>query len=231
MKKLIIALFIASMLVPTFAHGQETTNKIDQQIDELKDKVASKVASLKLVEKRGVIGVVASSSPREIVLTDINDNEIDIDIDELTDFTSESESSFSISDIKKGMQISVLGLYNKDSRHLLARYVEDYAIPEFITGVISGKDEKESTISLSTQDKVLYKVDIEDVSKILLYSEDSFDDAEFSQVPTQANAIVVGFADPKEKNRITASRIIIFSGSPKDPRIQIIDTSSSTPTP
>lgn len=227
MKKIILITFSLLLFLPRAASAQ-TPDTINRQIDELKNKVASKVASLKLVEKRGVIGTVTSASPTEIVLSDINGNQIDIDVDELTNFSSDQKSSFDISDIKKSMQISVLGLYNKDSQRLLARFVQDYTIPIFIPGVIASKDAKNFTVNLSTSDHTSYTVDIEDVTKTLLYSDESFDESGFSKIPTLVNAVVVGFPNPKEKNGISASRILIFPNTPRDPKIQIVQDQNST---
>jgi len=227
MKKIILITFSLLLLLPRAVSAQ-TPDTINQQINELKDKVASRVASLKLVEKRGVIGTVSSATPTEIVLSDINGNQIDIDVDELTNFSSDQKSSFDISDIKKGMQISVLGLYNKDSQRLLARFVQDYTIPVFIPGVIVSKDVKNSTVNLYTSDNISYTVDIEDVTKTLLYSTESFDESGFSKIPTLVNAVVVGFPNPKEKNGITASRILVFSDTPRDPKIRLTQEQTSS---
>ena len=47
------------------------------------------------------------------------------------------------------------------------------------------------------------------------------------------NGIVIGFLDPKENNRLTASRIITFPDLPANPNIPVaIDNDTkSTPTP
>ena len=79
----------------------------------------------KLVEKRGIIGTVTDSSDTQITVTDIAGNIRFVDVDELTKFYSSDSKTFGISDIKNGMTIGVLGLYNKQSRRILAREVND----------------------------------------------------------------------------------------------------------
>ncbi len=221
MRKIIISALIIYLLLPGAAFAQ-TKLSVNSEIDQLKDKVASKVAQLNLVQKRGVIGKVVEISPSAFTLEDINGNQIDINVDELTTYTSDAKNSFEFSDIKKDSQLSILGLYNKDSRKILARYVDESAIPLFLRGVITDKDAKNFTVNFLAKDGTSYIVDIEDVTKTLLYDDHALTDAGFSKIPTDVNAIVVGFENPKEKGHITAGRFIVFPGTPKDPTIQIV---------
>src|SRR3990167_5640769 len=85
--------------------------------EQLITNIASRVAQLKLVEKRGIIGTVTNVTNTQITLSDIQNNTRFIDVDELTKFTSaKSKETFGISDITKGTTLGILGLYNKDSR-------------------------------------------------------------------------------------------------------------------
>src|SRR5260221_6373171 len=77
-------------------------NSLEQQISNLKDKIASRVAQLKLVDKRGIIGNVTDVTQNQITVSDVKGNTRYIDVDELTKFSSPSaKSSFGISDITK----------------------------------------------------------------------------------------------------------------------------------
>ena len=212
------------------ANSNSPADSINQQIDQLKDKVASKVAQLKLVEKMGVIGTVTSATNTQIIINDVNDKARIIDVDEITQFSSDNNNSYDISDIKKGSKISVLGLYNKDSERLLARFINEVSIPLFLNGVISGKDTVNYTLNLSTSDGTNYTVDVEDVTRTFEYRDGDLTEAGFSKLGTMQNAVVVGFPDPKQKDRITASRIITFPDTPRDPGIKIVEQSPS-PTP
>ena len=127
-----------------------TQNLTQEQINSLTNRIASRVAALKLVEKRGVIGKVTDVSNTQITLSDKDDNTKFIDIDEFTKFTSDSKS-FGISDIEKGQKIGVLGLYNKQSRRILARFVEVLQIPDFIHGAVSSIDDKNFSLGVSRE--------------------------------------------------------------------------------
>ncbi len=241
MKKIFLALALIIVLSPAVSFAQsptpsesaksESQEKADiNSIDKIKDKVASRVAELKLVEKRGVVGVVESVDGTQIRVNDLNDKTRIIDVDELTKFSSSDDTSYDISDIKKGSKISAIGLYNKESQHLLARFVNEISIPLFLNGVISEKDDKEFTITLSTEDEKKYTVDVEKITKSFSYSDGELETTGFTKIEPMQNALVIGYPDPKEKDRITASRIIVFPDIPKNPRIEIENTPSEKPT-
>ena len=243
MKRILIILLLCLIFLPSITLAQTKTptqkvptsdeiEKISDKVDELKDKVASRVAQLKLVEKRGIVGKVERVSDIQITLDDLNGKTRIIDVDELTKFSSENNSSFGISDVKKGSVISVLGLYNKESQRLLARFLNEIEIPLTLIGVVSKKDDENFTITLSTEDGTNYLVDIERITKTYVYDEGKLAQSGFSKIEIRENAIVLGFADPKEKNRLTGSRVITFPNLPNNPRIPIFEEDiKSSPTP
>jgi hypothetical protein len=238
MHKIIFILLIFSLLVPSsYAQTKNPTipsndqlEKINAKVDELKTKVASRVAELRLVEKRGTVGIVESVSDTQITISDINDKNRIIEVDEFTKFSSNDNEEFGISDIKKGSKISALGLYNKESQRLLARFVNEISIPTFIHGVISEKNDEEFTITVSTEDRKNFIVDVERLTKTFSYNETELDDSGFSRIPTGVNILVSGFPDADDENRITASRIVVVPDVPKNPRIRV-SVSEESPTP
>lgn len=240
MKKIILILISFFVLVtPVF--GQTPTGssiptsdnleKINEKVDELKTKIASRVAQLNLVEKRGIIGTVQNVSDTQITIADLNAKFRIIDVDEFTKFSSGDNDSFGISDIDKGTKISVLGLYNKESARLLARFINEVTIPLFLHGVVSETDEENFTISLTTENGDEYIVDVEKITKTFEYSDGELNASGFSKIETLQNALVIGFADPKEEKRITGSRIVILPDVPKNPKIPVVIEPTSSPTP
>lgn len=239
----LITLILLTLSIPQ-AYGQTKTptknaiptsdeiEKITNKVDALKNKVASRVAELNLVERRGIMGIVEDVSDTQITIIDLNNKTRIIDVDELTKFSSEEDDSFGISDIKKGSKISALGLYNKESHRLLARFVNEKNLPLFLHGIISEIDEDKFTVTLLTEDGKEYMVDVENITKTFSYDDGELESSGFSKIEKMQNSIVIGFLDPKENNRLTASRIITFPDLPKNPKIQVIDNDTkSTPTP
>lgn len=208
---------------------QAPTNEVlDQQINELKERIASRVAQLKLVERRGLIGTVTDVSDTQITLSDTFGNTRFTDVDELTKFSSpSSKETFGISDIVKGSTLGILGLYNKQSQRVLARFVDVLVIPKNIHGVISSIDSKNFTLNIISEENVEFLVDVENITKTLSYTKkDGLARLGFSKLKENQNVIVIGFLDPKNKKHIIASRILVFPEIPPNPKIKLQATSS-----
>jgi len=235
----IIGIFFLLSCTPAFAQtispasspaSQEITEKLSDQINNLKEKIASRVAQLKLVEKRGFVGKVKNVSGNQITLINANTIERNIDVDEITKFSSSaSKESFGLSDLKNGTVISVIGLYNKDSQRLLARFINTYTSPIYASGSITSIDKTNFTLKLTLEGGTSYLVDVENVTKITSYSGEVSEKLGFSKVTQGTRAIVIGYADKKEKDRMVATRLLLFPDLPKNPAIveapNAVDTS------
>lgn len=239
MKKIILFLFMLNIFLLTetksFAVTASPTNDSptpskktspttsEDVVSELKDRIASRVAELKLVERRGIYGVVTDVSDTRISLTDVRGDTRFIDVDELTKFSSPSaKGSFGISDIGKETNISVIGLFNKQSRRILARFVDTDNLPKTVHGVIVSKNEDDYTLKVISDEGKEATTDIETVTKIYSYTKaDGLKKSGFSKIKEGTNVILVGFTDVKNKNKITSTRIITFPEIPKNPSITI----------
>lgn len=207
-----------------------SSSSLEDKINELKDKVASRVAELNLVEKRGIIGTVTDISTTQITLSDINDNTKFIDVDELTKFSSPSaKTSFGISDIEKGAQLGILGLYNKSSRRTLARFIDVLFPMQFFHGTVSSVDKVNYNINIVTTDNRQFEADIETVTKTFSFSTTSgLIKAGFSKITPGETLIVTGFPDKKNANIIITDRIILLPDI-QAPSISTIPQASNTP--
>lgn len=205
-------------------------NSLNEQINNLKDKIASRVAQLNLVDKRGITGTVTEVKDTQVTLLDPQQKKRIIDIDEITKFSSPSaKSSFGISDIEKGNVISIIGLYNKQTRRVLARFVEASVSPIFITGVISDTDADDFTISVLDNQGTITIVDIEKLTKTNTYTEeDDIVKSGFSKLSPGNRVVISGYADDKEKNRLTGIRILQLPEAPKNPGITFTTPESET---
>ena len=164
-KNILYILLILFALISYFdvsyaASPTPTESLTQQQINALTNKIASRVAQLKLVEKRGIIGNVTDVSNTQITINDVGGNTRFVDIDEFTKFISDSKS-FGISDIQKGQKIGVLGLYNRESRRILARFVEVLQIPDYIHGAVSSIDSKNFNLVVATENDKQINIEVE----------------------------------------------------------------------
>src|SRR5581483_2039732 len=146
-------------IAPAKTKAQATpsaTPKEKSKIDEMKEKIASTVAQLKLVSKKGFIGTITALEKNQITIDDRGETKI-IDLDELTQYYTfdkngkREEAKFS--DLDVGAHIVAVGLYNKDSRKLLGRVVLDKDSPIQVNGLIKEVDIKGGTISVEDKRK------------------------------------------------------------------------------
>jgi hypothetical protein len=205
---------------------ESRNNSLNQQINDLKDKIASRVAALKLVDKRGILGTVTEVEDTRLTILDPQQKTRIVDIDELTKFSSPSaKSTFGISDIKKGETVSIIGLYNKQSRRILGRFIEIAVRPVFITGAVSNIDADNFTLSVRSANNTTTIVDIEKITKTNSYADDEIVRSGFSKLSIGDRVVITGYLQ-KDKNRITGLRILQLAQAPKDPDIPSSSTDS-----
>lgn len=182
------------------------------KIEKIKDIVASKVAELNLVEKRGIMGTVKDHSATEVTITDIKGQIRNIDIDELTKFSDSNNKNFGISDLQKGQLYSFVGLYNKDTQRLLARDVTSIdTVPLYFAGAITDINNNNYVLTAVNAKGEKKKIDIQDSTKnSALTSSWDLQKAGFSKFTLGERVLVVGFLNKTDSNLIEASRIIQF---------------------
>lgn len=224
-KKLLLLLLIANfyLLISGTAHAatpvpEDTTSEIR---DQLITNIASRVAQLKLVEKRGIIGTVTAVTNTQITITDSQNNTRFVDVDELTKFSDPStKGAFGISDITKDETVGILGLYNKESRRILARFVNIITTPVIIHGGVSAIDGVNFSLNVATEDGKQMTVEIENLTRTYSYTQkDDYIRSGFSRIKENFNIIAIGVLDKKDKNALIATRIIVFPEIPSSPKV------------
>jgi len=223
----ILFLLAANSAVAAAPTPSPTSTTLNSQINQLKDKIANQVSKLNLVEKRGITGTVQSVSNNQITLTDTQGQMRYVDVDEITKFQSASNSSFGLSDLKKGILVSVLGIYNKESQRILARYIDTQVNPTRYAGEIIEIDGKNFVLTVMTFDQKSVKIEIDTTSTVSSYSKGgSLTRYGFSKLNIGDRVKAVGYPDKKDNTLLIADRMIVFLDAPKDQNILIV-----TPTP
>lgn len=215
MKLIIYLLFaIYYLLSANGGHAASPSPESNQKVlEDLRDRVASTVAKLNLVERRGIMGEVSDISNTQITLNDVKGNTRFVDVDELTKFSSLTNfDSFGISDIKKGSTLGILGLYNKQSRRILARTVAEITIPKMVNGNIATIDRDNFVFNIATGKNEQYKVSVETTTKTFSYDLESQEliRSGFSKLTENEKVFVKGEKDEEDKKKISADKIIIF---------------------
>src|SRR3989344_6735560 len=163
---LFIIYHLSFIISPAYAATPTPADKTAEIRDQLITNIASRVAALKLVEKRGIIGKVTDITNTQIVVTDLQNNTRFVDVDELTKFSNPSfKGTYGISDIAKDTTIGVLGLYNKESRRILARFINDLTTPFIIHGGVAAIDSENFSLSITTEQGKQMTVEIENITR------------------------------------------------------------------
>lgn len=208
LKSLILGLILL-LLSTSYSFAQSPDLK--EQVDELKERIASKVAELDLVEKRSLLGTVTDVSGTQITLKTISAETRFIDVDELTKFSSSSSDSFGLSDIKENMTIGVIGLFNKESRRTQARLIyEEQKPPTVIYGAVYSIDDEEFTLIVAKENGAKNIVEVETVTRTSTFEEGELVKSGFSKITEGQTIIVTGVIDTSDKSKIVASRIFLF---------------------
>lgn len=246
MKKIIVSLAIITLLfvqttdlifAQTVTTSQTSTTKktedssLNNKINNLKEKIASRVSELNLVEKRGIIGTIIEVSGDNVTIKDVNGDSRIIDIDEITKFSSgtASKNSFGLSDMKKNMRISVLGLYNKQSKRLLARFIRTSVDPTFFSGSITNIDKKDYHITVTTPDNKQQLVDIRTTTKTFDYdNEAGLTKSGFSKLTVGSRITILGYPDKEDQTLLAAQRIVNLSALSANPNIAVPETQSTS---
>ena|SRR3989344_8128906 len=222
--KLLLLFLIFNFLYfvsPVNAATPTPENKNQEIKDQLISNIASRVAQLNLVEKRGIIGKVTEATNTQITLADIRGDTRFVDVDELTKFSSpNAKGTFGISDITADATLGVLGLYNKESRRLLARFVKVITAPTIIHGGVAAVDSKNFSLNVATDNGKQLTVDVENITKTYSYTHESgYVRSGFSRIEENYSIIAAGALSKSEENRMTATRVIIFPEIPVSPNV------------
>lgn len=216
---------------PLPSQNQLSSDSADlEKIQKIKDIVASKVAELKLVDKRGIIGTLKDVSGMQLTVVDIKGNKRLIDVDELTKFSFSSKKSAGIGDLEKGDSYSIVGLFNKDSGRLLARNIDSVdSIPVRFEGAISAVDDTNYQLTVVNEKGEKRVIDIQSSTKTSVVSENGdLQKSGFSKLSENERVLATGFWDKKDSNLLSASRIIHFESIPPSKEMQ---SHISNPTP
>lgn len=193
-----------------------------ENIQKIKDIVASKVAELNLVEKRGIIGKITDVDGMKVVIQDLKGNSRYVDVDELTKFDFSDDKNAGISDLKKGESYSFVGIYNKDTQKLLARTIDSVnTIPVYFEGAISNVDKDSYQLKVVNEKGDEKKIDIQNSTKTSLATSDGdLTKSGYSKLEVNSRVIAIGFWDKKDKDLLAASRVIHFENIPPSKEMQ-----------
>ncbi len=183
------------------------------QLNELKERLATKVAELRTVVKKAVYGTIkAVSITSATIETKTKDIKIELTDDvSVTQMISGKRTALTSEDLEARDNITVFGTYDETLDLLKARaiFIESPTVTVRVSGTIADIDEEEFTLTINTKEGRTVTVDIERTTKTTAWSkEGGIVKGGFSKITVGDTAHIVGTNVPKTENRIKASRVL-----------------------
>lgn len=215
MLKTILSVFVALSLTggvfaATASPSASPTGKA-AQIEDLKERLATKVAELRHSQKKAVYGLVKAVTVSTVTVeTPTKDLKIDIP-DELSVYQTISgkRTKLATSDIEKDDLVTVFGDHDTTLDLLTARVVIiQSSAPSRVSGTVSAIDKSDFTLTLNTAQGESYIIDIETNTRTQMWTNGSLEKGGFSKINVGDVVHVVGTPVKNEDTRISARRIV-----------------------
>lgn len=242
MKKLLsllILLFLTISLANVYAQEEETsptpTKGVPDKIQELKDRVASRVAALKKEKVGALLGSVKSASDGALILVS-KDNEYSVALEEDAKVYSIDISlrkkEIKLSSLEKDQMVVVIGSIDNEEKSAVAKVVVFREPNLSITGRVASLSTKDGTVTVVGNDEKTYIVDIEITTKSNTYDfqKGALAKIGLSKIEEGARIQVYG-TKGQEENRITAARILILPSKSQEITPSPKATSTNAPSP
>lgn len=218
------------VLVPSIVYSQEPTSTtaptitlqpstsptsgVSDKIQELKDKVADKVASLKNDKLGGISGTLKSASEEALILVSEN-NEYSAQLDEdgkvyQLDSTLRKKE-VQLDSLQKDTYLTVIGTVDKEKKTIEASTVVAKAKNYVFNGLINTVNTKDGTVSIKTseQKEIVFDIEISTKSNIYDSTSKKLSKIGMSKMGQNQKVHVLAVAG-KAENRYEAVRILII---------------------
>lgn len=182
-------------------------------LEDLKERLATKVAALRDVVTRAISGSVTSVSVSSAVIeTTAKNYKVEYE-DELkvAQIINGKRTDLTQDDIEKGDAVTVFGSYDATLELLKAKYVfiESKKVYTRIIGTVTGIDKEAFALTILTTDGKTMTSDIEKTTKVTTWATaDGIVKAGFSKIALGDMVHIIGTADPKKETNVSALRIL-----------------------
>lgn len=224
---LLLILLSLPLLSTDTVSAESATPSADLKIQELKDKLASRVAELALVSQKVLGGEIKTLSDEKIIIvndgreTDLNLKDDTTFLEILRDYTTDK---IKLDNLKTGQNIFSYGAFNNTTNSLNAQSVIFLHETFKITGKIKKVDSDNYQLLVSSNGTDVLIDHLTTTKDYLLDKNNKFVRGGFSKFENNQLVYAVGaYDEDKNKNKLfSAVRIIILPDT---------DASSSDPSP
>jgi hypothetical protein len=181
-----------------------------KQIDDLKERLATKVAELKQSQRQAIYGTIKSVSISTFTVETATKN-LKIELtDDIKIFQKLNgvRTALTTDDLAKGDIVTVFGEYDATLELLKAKIVFiQSADPIRVAGKITEVNKTDYTITIITVDSKTYTIDFETITKTSVWNGKELEKGGFSKLIVGDTIHVTGTAVAKQENRVSAARI------------------------
>jgi len=182
-----------------------------KQIEELKDRLATKVAELRQTQRMGVYGTITAVSISTFSIETKTKN-LKIEFtDDITVFQNlkGKRTELKQEDLAKNDVVTVFGEYDTTLELLKAKIIFIHNVePIKISGIIQAVNKTDYSFDIKTPEGKTYTVDFETVTKTSLWNGKTTEKGGFSKLLIGDTVHIIGSLVPKKENRISALRIV-----------------------
>ena len=228
----------AATATPAATTTKEATPDAKQKLDDLKDRLATKVAQLRQSQKRAIFGTVKTISVSTITVeTKTSDVKIELtDTIKVFQTIKDKRTALTTDDLSKGDAVVVFGDYDANLDLLKAKviFIQDNPLTR-VSGAITAIDKKNFTLTITTREGQSYVIDIQTLTKNFLWDKnEGMQKGAFSKYAIGDTIFALGTPEAKKENWISPVRVLDIgnlSGVTPTPTPVVTHEASSSATP
>ena len=203
----------AQTATPTASTKSTSTSTTSAQLEELKVRLATKVAELRTVVKRAMYGTVKTVSVSSATVeTKTKDIKIELTDDvTVTQMISGKRTTLPIEDLAAKDDITVFGTYDETLDLLKAQYIfiENSSNVVRLSGIIADVDTEEFAVTFNTKEGRSITADIEKGTKTMVWSAGTgIVKGGFSKLTVGDTIHITGTPVAKKENHYSAVRVL-----------------------
>lgn len=220
LKKIILAVLLTIFFVNLSVHAQTndatSSSSQDKEVQELKEKLASKVAELQKKEQKAVAGRITENKNNKLTITTSDNTTYAIKLDDIITkiyaISTGEKKEVKVGDLKKGDYIIASGPIS--DKLVTANYV--YKDEQFLlgSGKITEVNSSNFFLKVLTPEKETVTLDIETSTKKLLVDVKALttETVGFTKIKEgdTVHYVVKRTGSEREKNRYSATKILII---------------------
>ncbi len=181
------------------------------QIEDLKERLATKVAELRQTQKKAVFGLVKAITVSTVTIeTPTKDLKIDLP-DEIVVYQTVNgkRTKLAASNIEKDDVVAIFGDHDTTLDLLTAKVVIiQSAAPSRISGTVSAIDKTDFTLTINSAQGESYIIDIETNTRTQMWTNGALERGGFSRINVGDVVHVIGTNVKNQETRVSARRLL-----------------------